>query len=403
MKKFFGLLILAVMLALSACYKLRDNTINYEDGHSTVIHDLPGDTLASDGWGEDYAAGDTYLRQMYFSTTWTDSIHIVPWGNEKIDVALGVDANAEDKISWKSSSASHPANPLENDAYTNSADGNDYIYRSGTWYQMNINVSEAAPENDSIFINWRGAVTTPPLNPEVNWAYCDQDNKRLYIFKGKAWALMVNDANYRTNVDFVRTQYSKSGKETGNYAMFLFNFSSGRQQFVRDGADSLRYLATDTWDLAFTGNLNSLLWLNNANYNLNPGYNGPMTHTSVIAYAYGYDFMNEAPSDSAFDAVPPQNMQMGYNSEFGTGVNPWYDFSNTTQIAQPYPYTAFYLRLQQTDPASGKSIYRYGKLQMISMYKGAPEVVTDQNWPSPYFTFRYYIQKDGSHNLKTKS
>jgi len=93
---------------------------------------------------------------------------------------------------------------------------------------------------------------------------------------------------------------------------------------------------------------------------------------------------------------PADEMQIGYASEFGPGVNSWYEFGSTF-IAKPFPYKGYYLRLEQKDGS-----FLYGKLQLISMYKGAPEVLTDRNWPSPYLTFRYFIQKDGSRNLRTR-
>jgi hypothetical protein len=394
--------VLALLCSLGACYKQEENLVNYEDGRSTVIYDLAGDTLASDGWEDNYEPGDTYLRQRYHSASWTESIRVVPWGNEKVNAAAGVDLNTEATIVWLPRAAAHPAAPRENEAYTNSADGNDYIFRSGVWYQMNIDAQKGIAENDSIFVNWRGYIQSPPDTPEPNWSYRDNDNQRVYLFNGKAWALMVNDANYRDNTNFIQVQYSKSGKESGIYNMFLFRFRDQHQQFIRDAADSARYLKTDQWDLAFTENFNSLVWLNNGSYNKNPGYGSPLTRTALLPYHYGYDFMEEAPADQLFDAVQPSEMQIGYASEFGAGVNAWYEYSNTTHIAQPFPYRAFYLRLQRIDPRTGQSSYRYGKLQLISMYKGAPETVTDLNWPSPYFNFRYFIQENGSRNLRTK-
>lgn len=398
MKRIFC--IASILLIFSSCYKPEENIVYYEDSRSKVVYDLPGDTLASDGWETSYEAGDTYLRQTFYNSSWSDSIRIVPWAGEKINAALGVDANAEAAITWLSPAAAHPAAPKENNAYANTADGKEYIYRSGNWYQVTIDKYDAA--KDSLTINWRGALKVPPVNPEVSWAYCDNDNRRVYLYTGKAWALMVNYANYRSNVKFVQVQYSKSGKETGKYNIFLFSFRDGKQTYIRDAADSARYLKTDQWDIAFTGQYNSNVWLNNAGYKLNPGYGSPFTKTSIIMYKYGYEFMNEAPADTAFDAVAPFDMQMGFASEFGPGVNAWYEYSATTHIAQPYPYRAFYLRLQRTDPDSGERVYRYGKLQLISMYKGAPAVVTDLHWPTPYFTFRYFIQEDGSRNLQTK-
>lgn len=382
------------LLLLAACYKQEENIVHYEDGISTVIYDLPGDTLASDGWESAYEPGDTYLRQHFFNASWTDSIRIVPWNNEKINAAQGIDANGEASITWLSPQASHPSEINENTAYTNTQDGQDYIFRSGVWYQMSIPAYTAA--NDSQYVNWLGSARMPPAKPEKNWAYCDLDNQRVYVYSGTAWVLAVNFANYRSNIKFIQVQYSRSGKETGTYNMFLFRFKDKQQYYIRDGADSARYLKTADWDIAFTGNFNSIIWLNNSTYDKNPGYGGPLNRSAIVMYEYGYDFMNEAPADSVFDAVIPQNNQVGYSSEFGAGINAWYEYSTTTHVAQPFPYRAYYLRLQQPDGS-----FKYGKLQLISMYKGAPDVVTDLNWPSPYFTFRYYIQEDGSRNLKT--
>lgn len=391
---------LFILISVSACYKREDSAVVYTDGHSTVIYNLPGDTLASDGWDSAYEKGDTYMRQHYYNTSWTDSIRILPWGNEKVNAAARVDANTEAAIVWLAPAAAHPASAAANSAYTNTADGNNYIFRSGAWYQMNVDVYNAA--NDGKSINWQGYAKQPPASPAIDYTYCDSDNQLVYIYNGKAWALLVNNVNYRSNINFIRVQYSRSGKETGKFNMFLFRFADSSQQIIRDGADSARYLKNGKWDLAFTENFNGLLWLNNALYAKNPGYGGPLTKTAVVMYLYGYEFMNEAPPDSVFDAVPPGNMQMGFSSEFGNGVNAWYEYSTATHLAQPYPYRAYYLRLQQINPVTGASSYVYGKLQMISMYRGAPGVVTDINWPSPYFTFRYFIQTNGSRNLKTK-
>ncbi|GGH83475.1 hypothetical protein HNQ91_006068 [Filimonas zeae] len=391
---------LAFFTVVSACYKREESVVSYTDGHSTVIYNLPGDTLASDGWDSTYEKGDTYMRQHYYNASWTDSIRILPWGNEKINAAARVDASSEDAIVWLAPAAAHPAGVANNSAYTNTADGNNYIFRSGVWYQMNASVYN--PANDGKFINWQGYAKLPPASPVVDDTYCDSDNQRVYIYNGKAWTLLMNNVNYRSNINFISVQYSRSGKETGRFNMFLFRFADSSQQIIRDAADSARYLKNGQWDLAFTENFNGLLWLNNALYAKNPGFGGPLTKTAVVMYLYGYEFMNEAPPDSVFDAVPAGNMQMGFSSEYGSGVNAWYEYSTATHLAQPFPYRAYYLRLQQTDPVTGVTSYLYGKLQMISMYKGAPEVVTDINWPSPYFTFRYFIQKNGSRNLKTK-
>lgn len=389
------------MMLCSSCYKLEDLAPNYEDARSTVIYDLPGDTLATDGWEDDYESGDIYLRQRYYNSRWTDSIRFVPIGNEIINAAVGVNASTERSITWLQNAAEHPTSPIENNAYHNSADGYNYIYRSNAWYQMGIDGKQGIAANDGSAINWRGYIANPPANPQNGWVYRDNDNQRVYLYKNKAWQLMVNDANYNVNQDFIQVEYSKSGKEAGKYSIFLFRFSDKKQQFIRDNADSLRYLKTDEWDIAFTDEMNSTIFLNNGRAKIGPAVGSPVTKSSLIAYDYGYDFMNEAPEDVFFDSRPADRMTIGYTSQYGAGINPWYEFGSTF-IAKTFPYKAYYLRLERIDPITKQSNYLYGKLQLISMYRGAPEVVTDRNWPAPYLTFRYFIQADGSRNIKTK-
>jgi hypothetical protein len=391
-----------VCWTISGCYKLQDPTPNYDDGVSKVVYDLPGDTLATDGWDDNYEDMDLYLRQRYYNSSWTDSIRFMPYGNEIIDAAAGVNGSAEETINWLPEAASHPAGVMENDAYKNTSDQYNYIYRSNAWYQMGIDGHRGIAKNDSIFINWRGYVGMPPANPQNGWAYRDNDNNRVYRFNGKAWELMVNDANYNQNTDFIQVEYSKSGKEAGIYSIFLFRFSDGRQQFIRDAADSAKYLKTADWDLAFTGDMNSTVWLNNGKSKLGPATGSPVMKSSLWPEDYGYEFMQEAPDDAFFDARPSDELQIGYSSQYGPGTNPWYEIGDT-YIAKPFPYKAYYLRLERKDPQTGQITYRYGKLQLISMYKGAPEVLTDRNWPSPYLTFRYFIQEDGSRNLRTRN
>lgn len=402
---------ICLFILFVSCYEIETETRVIEDGVSTVIYDLPGDTLASEGWADYYKTGDTYLRQKYYTNPWGDSIRFVPQGNEVINAALGVDSNLEEDISWLPNANSHPSHPVENQAYHNTTDGKNYIFRSNSWYQMDINGEKGTAENDGIFINWRAKHKSPAtiFNLQVNDVYVDADNDRLYIYNGLAWELLVNNANRRTNTgidkDLLKVDYSKSGKETGIYNIFLFNFSDQKKMYIRDAADSLRWLKTDKWDIAFTDMYNSIVWVNNSGYEQNPGYKGNTNH-SVIMYEYGYEFMNEAPSDEEFDSVPAEKMRIAVSgSEYGDGINAWFEYSTTTHIANPYPYRGFYIRLDRgRDPnAPEKRLYQYGKLQLISMYKGAPSVVTDLYWPSPYITFRYYINPViGDRNLKTK-
>lgn len=179
------------------------------------------------------------------------------------------------------------------------------------------------------------------------------------------------------------------GKEQRGFHTFLFRFSDQKQIWLLTQADSLQHMKTNDWDIAFTGPYNSEVFVNNANYQYNPGFEGPAENTAVVLLNESYENVGEAPSDADFDAG--EITKIGWaSSESSAG---WFYYSLSTHIMQAIPNRTYAIRLPD-----GK----YAKLQLINAYKGNPPAVTDLNWPAPYFTFRYYVQKDGSKNLNTK-
>lgn len=179
------------------------------------------------------------------------------------------------------------------------------------------------------------------------------------------------------------------GKEPRPFNTFLFRLRDQKQIWIKTKDDSLRWLKSADWDLAFTGPYNSEIYVNNASRNLNPGYGGEADNTAVVMVEQAYDFVNEAVSDEMFSKSEVNKIGWA-----GSGESPgWFYYSLTTHIMQAIPNRTYILRLQD-----GK----YAKLQLVNAYKGNPPAVTDLNWPAPYYTFRYYIQEDGSKNLKTR-
>lgn len=65
--------------------------------------------------------------------------------------------------------------------------------------------------NNGLSIVWKGDSSTPPTNPQMNWAYRDTDNGRVYIYNGTAWALMVADGN--NGVDGTDGEPGTDGKD----------------------------------------------------------------------------------------------------------------------------------------------------------------------------------------------
>lgn len=178
------------------------------------------------------------------------------------------------------------------------------------------------------------------------------------------------------------------GKTKRSFQTFLFRFKDKKQIWIKNENDSAQWLQTKDWDLAFTGPYNSELYVNNANEESNPGFEGDATNTAVIKIDQPYSTITEAPSDEEFDNSTVQ--KIGWNAtENGHG---WFEYDMSGHIMQAIPNRTYVIRLPEGN---------YAKLELFSAYLGNPPAITDLFWPAPYYTFRYFVQKDGSKNLKT--
>jgi len=110
-----------------------------------------------------------------------------------LDGSDGVNGKDGESILWKGELPSHPANPQNGWSYRNTTDGKSYVYQDGSWYLMTIDGIDGKNGKDGISITWKGDLSTPPSEPELNWVYRDTDNGKVYIWNGNAWALMVVD------------------------------------------------------------------------------------------------------------------------------------------------------------------------------------------------------------------
>ena len=181
---------------------------------------------------------------------------------------------------------------------------------------------------------------------------------------------------------------AKPGKEARPFYIFLFRLKDQKQIWIRNATDSAQWLKGKDWDLAFTGPYNSEVYVNDKKYRYNPGFEGN-AESAVVMLEQQYDLVDQAPSDQVFDASTIT--KIGWASS--ASANGWFFYSLSTHIMQAIPNRTYAIRLPD-----GK----YAKLQLINAYKGNPPSVTDLNWPAPYFTFKYYVQQNGSKNLKTK-
>ncbi|RYF26483.1 MAG: hypothetical protein EOO42_01415 [Flavobacteriales bacterium] len=178
------------------------------------------------------------------------------------------------------------------------------------------------------------------------------------------------------------------GKEQRPFFTFLFRVKDQKQIWIKSKADSAQYLKSTDWDIAFTGNYNSIVFVNNGTAIGSPGFGGDGI-SKVVKVDQAYNNITEAPADNDFQNSDVN--EIGW-AESSTSAG-WYTYDLNTHIMKRIVNRTYILKLN-----SGK----YAKLEIVSIYKGNPPAVTDLYWPSPYLTFRYFVQEDGSKNLKTK-
>ena len=178
------------------------------------------------------------------------------------------------------------------------------------------------------------------------------------------------------------------GKENRPFYIFLFRFKDQKQIWIRNAADSVQWLKTKEWDLAFTGPYNSEVYVNDGTYQYNPGYGGE-DRSAVVKVDKPYSQVTEAPVNATFDAS--DITKIGWAA---TDNSPgWFFYSLNSHIMQAIKNRTYIIRLPDR---------KFAKLELVNAYQGNPPAVTDMNWPAPYFTFRYYVQEDGSTNLDTR-
>lgn len=149
-------------------------------------------------------------------------------------------------------------------------------------------------------------------------------------------------------------------------------------------------LKSDTWDVGFTSIYNSYITMNNGSEKDMPGYGGPGQGAIIVLDAL-FDELDEAPSDEAFNVFMAAQTDVGWE-DFPPGYKGWYFYSLQSHVMSAMTGVTIVMRT-----AAGK----YAKIEMKSLYLGNPENPT-VNTPAPYFTFRYFLQEDGSRNLSTR-
>lgn len=179
----------------------------------------------------------------------------------------------------------------------------------------------------------------------------------------------------------------EADKTRRDFYPLIFNLTNQESHLLANKTDSNQYATSLDWDIAFTSQYNSVLVVNNGNYEGTLGYGGKGT-AQIIYTDQSFDNVSTAPSDETFTANALKSVGWDDGNQRG-----WFYYSLTNHIAVPIKNRTFIFKTSQG---------LYGKIEIQNIYKGNPSVVTDLYWPRPYISFHYFLQTDGSTNLNTK-
>lgn len=89
-------------------------------------------------------------------------------------------------------------------------------------------------------------------------------------------------------------------KETRDFHTFLFRFSDKKQTWLKNKADSNANFSKTDWDIAFSGQYNSTLYVNDGTVNSTPAFGNGSKH-KIVLVKQAYDQVTTAPSDADFE------------------------------------------------------------------------------------------------------
>ncbi|MEX0881919.1 MAG: HmuY family protein [Cyclobacteriaceae bacterium] len=132
----------------------------------------------------------------------------------------------------------------------------------------------------------------------------------------------------------------------------------------------------ENWDIGFKGT--TLI--------VNGGTSGPGTaQGSVVTGAF--EEITTVPSSAEFHSDGADGMSI----PTGSG-NGWYNYNPSTHVISPIPGRVVLIKTIEGN---------YAKLEILSYYQDNPPLgeVDPMSTPSPYYTFRFLLQPNGSMNF----
>jgi hypothetical protein len=121
------------------------------------------------------------------------------WGGSEWDFLAKAGRDGSSGIMlWLGSLAVAPSSPSTGYAYYNTTQGVSYIWDGYSWEILARNGQDGSDGTNGVNgagIVWQGALNTPPLNPETNWAYYSTVSNTSSIWDGDSWEILAQSGN----------------------------------------------------------------------------------------------------------------------------------------------------------------------------------------------------------------
>lgn len=101
-------------------------------------------------------------------------------------------------VEWKGAQTATPTNPDTNCAYLSQNDNVAYIWSGDSWDTLvvnNTNSPVAMEDLNKVSLRWKGILSEAPADPEKHWAYYDRDLDASFIWNDTTWSILTKDAD----------------------------------------------------------------------------------------------------------------------------------------------------------------------------------------------------------------
>ena len=199
---------------------------------------------------------------------------------------------------------------------------------------------------------WKGDLSDPPENPEINWAYYNTNNKQSYVFDGTGWQVFIKDGLDAQDFYIIASSYTFNKPISGNYTNSItltahpINITLSSENLIkwyRQGSTSI-LKSGKTYSPEQPGTYEAKIEGTNWSATVvigvtNDGSNGNTVTTKEEKYYYLSRLSNSPttkPGNAVPDRAPDQGIVDETNSKYDEQGEQW--TKNPSGVTSNFPY-----------------------------------------------------------------